>query len=221
MLTIESLRRLMLALAVALVMSQVAEASEEMMPNGATTLSRGVSAIGFDMGLDAPQPLVLGFRVDHGVTDRLQLGASFSYFVMALTATGHGKFGLLRSEDGLHRMALELDVGYLRTFHIFGDLGDVLNSVVLRPAIGYELRPWTSRRTGFFLKVGSLHLYADREVDWTEQLGDREDEHWAHVARFTTGVQHRFGKGFSANFDISMHVPRQTFLGKMGFTWSF
>jgi hypothetical protein len=137
-----------------------------------------------------------------------------------LTATGHAKFRVLQSEDGLHRMALELDVGYLHTWRYFG-LGSDLNALILRPAIGYEIRPWTSRRTGFFLKVGSLHLYGDREVDWAEQLGDREDEHWAHVARFTTGVQHQFGKGFSTNFEVSLHVPHQTFLGKMGFVWAF
>jgi hypothetical protein len=59
-------------------MSQVAEASESKMPNGASTLPKAAFALGFDMGLDAPQPLLFGFRMDYGVTYELQLGAPFS-----------------------------------------------------------------------------------------------------------------------------------------------
>jgi hypothetical protein len=90
----------MFAFAVALVMSQVEAASEPKMPNGASTLLKTAFAFGFDMGFDAPQPLLLGFRIDHGVTDELQPGASFSVAVIALTATGHAKFRVLQSEDG-------------------------------------------------------------------------------------------------------------------------
>lgn len=201
---------------VALLLAAPARATDLATPHGASTLPGGTAAFGIELGVDYPDPLGAGLRFDYGVTDRVQTGVSVSWFLVLLAATGHAKLGLLRSADDAHSVSVEGSLGYFRAWDLFWT-GRNVDALTARTGLGYELRPWSSRRTGLYVKAGSVHILADNDIDYAAL----DEEESGHAARFTAGVQHQFGESFTLNLQGSVHVPGAQPLGKLGFTWTF
>jgi len=92
----------------------------------------------------------------------------------------------------------------------------------LRWAIGYEVRPWESRRTGFFAKAGSLHVYSEGDADYGFATGGGDTfTAWGHSGRLSLGTQHQFTDVFSLSFELGVSVPEPFAVGKLGLTFAF
>ena len=182
------------------------------MPNGATTLSQGVSTFSLNLGADLPEPLGYSLRFDHGVTDKLQLGVSGGYWGDVGTAALHSRMNLLESSDRRHYFGVEFDVGYVHADESLNDKDeDIYRSDILslQPNFAYEFRLGAERRTGIFLKAGSIHLF------------DLDRSDTGEGGRFLAGIQHRFGESFSMTLHGGVLVPGAVVLTKLGFAWAY
>lgn len=214
--TVDSKTSWLAALLVALLLAAPARAADLATPHGASTLPGRTAAFGMDFGLDYPDPLGAALRFDYGVTDRFQVGVSASSLLLLATVTGHTKLGVLRSADDAHSVSVEGSLGYLRSWQLLWGSRNV-DALTARTGLGYELRPWSSRRTGLFAKAGSVHIVADNEIDFDEL----EEEKSGHAARFTAGIQHQFGDSFTLHLQGSVHVPGAQPTARLGLTWAF
>jgi hypothetical protein len=94
-----------LAIAAAVLLSSTVSAQEVEMPQGAVTLSPGVTTFSINWGVDLPEPEVYSLRFDRGITENIQLGVSGGYLNDLSTANLHGRLNVLRSHDRVHFVA--------------------------------------------------------------------------------------------------------------------
>lgn len=190
---------------------------ESRMANGAAVLSEGVSTFSLNLGFDFPEPAGYSVRIDHGISDRVQLGGSGSFIGKVGVGALHGRYLWHQSDDRTHALSVELNLAYgFLDESVWGDSydqddGASEHALFVQPMFGYELRPFESKRTGFYFKAGP-------------NFGIGLDEQWTKtVGRAVLGVQHRFGETFSMALHggVGLSDDEIVPLARLSFGWAF
>lgn len=203
-------------------------ASERKLVNGAGTLSSGMWAVSLDLGVNYPEPLLWGFRVDRGFGDRIQLGISGSSLIILNTFAINGLFNVLKTKNDSDFLSIYLSPSVLHLADIVvddeeDDIGHIA-AFLLQPGLAYEHRFGEERNTGLFMKTGTIHI-----IGVTTKGGLWLTPMTTETAGITLGggVQHNFGGSFSlasevtgvallGSWDINPSI-----MGKLGLTWAF
>ncbi len=212
-------------LAVVIIPTSVYSSGQRLV-SGAGTLKGGELGLSLDLGLSLPEPLFTGVRLDAGLGDRVQLGASVSTIFLITTASLHGMFNFLKTADDSHFLSLYLVPTFMHLHNIwYEDSNDARNVFLfmLQPGLAYEYRFKQEKRTGIYLKAGTANILAENRSGVVRIYGL---EKGATGIPVTFGFQHLFG---SESFAMAMEgmvmpiikAPKQNVSGggKICLTW--
>jgi len=205
-----------------------AVASDQKLVNGAGTLKGGTFAFSLDLGLDIPEPLLYGLRLDVGLGDRVQIGVGTTIFVAMNTFGLSSKFTLFQTEEESDFLSVYLDpsIVHLAGFAFDDDLGSSVWIFLLRTGLAYEHRFGTERRTGLYVKVGSLHLLGATANGQFFGGGFGSD---TTAITITPGIQYTTGRRFAGALEGMIAFPLSGiqssvdvgYGGKIGLSWFF
>lgn len=136
-------------------------ASNQKLMNGAGTMPSGLVGLSFDLGLDVPEPIFYGVRADFGLGDRVQLGVGGSFFVAANSFGVFSLFNVAKSKAEDHFLSFYLNPSVLHFSNLFAeeDAGTThIFIFLLNPGVAYEHRFGLEKKSGVYLKLGTMHL---------------------------------------------------------------
>jgi hypothetical protein len=213
----------MLILIVTLCITSTSWAAPRLL-HGAGTLPQGDKAVSLGIGASLPQQAGYNLAFDYGVTDWLQLGASGGYAVLVATAGLTSAVDFLAHQDSGHHVGLRFNPHFVYLNGIFAEM----SSWVFDPTLAYEYQFGTNRQTGLFVKAGTQHWRAkvkDNIIGVLFDAGEINITKWAHTLRFSGGVQHQFGQGFSLTAEggalTRMRLNKAIAQGQVGLAWAF
>lgn len=187
---------------------------ERLFGNG-STLPGGDTAVSLDLGLDLPAPLLWGVRLDHGITDRWQLGIGGSWIGILAYAGGQTSVQLL--DRGAHGLTVEVEGGFLRVESLFS--ADDRSFATVRPGLAYHWQPARSS-AALFVKAGTLHLGSGSETEFSGAFGDETAE-WLHVGRLTAGIEAQLTEHLVAGVQGSLWLPDPFGAGRVSLSYVF
>lgn len=182
--------------------------------NGSTLPSRD-TAVSLDLGLDLPTPLAWAVRVDHGLTERWQLGLTGSWIGILGYAGGQTSLQLL--DAGSHAVAVEAAGGFFRVEGLFSD--DDRSLVALQPSLAYQWHPAGSS-AALFVKGGSLHMGSGSDTEFGGVFGDETAE-WIHIGKLSAGIEAQLTEHLVASVLGTLWVPEVFGGGRVSLAYAF
>lgn len=198
------------------------------MVNGAGPVDKGQLAFTGELGITFVEPLLYGLRLDYGVAKRFQLGIGGTVWGFMNSATLYSTINLFNHDDRDY-LSLHLNTSMLHVQDVFFDDDGATNSSTvmyfINPLVGYEHRMGEEKKSGVYLKVGTLNLLgASHRGDLFDAFHPEKD----FVFDIHPGLQ------FSATDTFGFFVDGQFLFnpshwsdnswfagGKIGLSWGF
>lgn len=199
-----------------------AHAAPSAFVEGGGTLPGGRWAVSAEGGFDPPRAVGYDVRVDAGVGERVQIGASAGYGGAWWSVGVPVAVELLHR--GRHHLSLRGGAWYAETDEIV-TAGRML---ALEPSLTWEVRWGEGATGGLYLRAGSRHFRAELDGEAYGPLfhdADAGRTVWAHAFTGGLGVQKQLGPHFAGRVELGglarddFEAGTMTF--ELGLTWAF